>query len=112
MSSIEKHKKSGPDAAPALGIIQTSLSGEGKLPNQSAPPKYPLLEEMLALRQMVRQPTYTIRDVAKLFDVTVRSIQSRVASGQLSTRDLPGRAKFLSCDLEEYLRNSKKGGNK
>jgi len=80
--------------------------------DQNQPPKYPLLEEMLALRQMVLQPTYTIRDVAKLFGVTVRSIQSRVASGKLATRDLPGRAKFLPCDLDEYLRQSKRGGTK
>jgi len=55
---------------------------------------------------------YTIRDVAKLFGVSMRSIQSRVASGQLATRDLPGRAKFLPCDLEEYLRQSKRVGRK
>lgn len=70
------------------------------------PPKYPLLQEVLALRQMSLQPMYTIRDVAALFGVTVRSIQARVASGQLTSRDLPGRAKFLSTDLEQFLQNS------
>jgi len=72
------------------------------------PPKYPLLEEMLALRQMALRPTFTIRDVAKLFGVTVRAVQSRVASGQLASRDLPGRAKFLPVDLEDFLRESKR----
>ena len=76
------------------------------------PPKYPLLEEVLALRQMTLQPMYTIREVAALFAVTVRSIQARVATGQLSSRDLPGRAKFLSADLEQFLRESRKGGRK
>ena len=76
------------------------------------PPKYPLLEEGLALRQMALQPMYTIGDVAKLFGVTVRSIQSRIASGQLPARDLPGRGRFLSIDLEQFLRESKKGGGK
>lgn len=80
--------------------------------NQYQLPKYPLLEELLALSQMALQPLYTIRDVAKLFGVTVRSIQSRVASGQLSARDLPGRAKFLPVDIEEFLRQSKRGGTK
>lgn len=75
-------------------------------------PKYPLLEEVLALRQMTLQPMYTIRDVAKLFDVSVRAIQARVSSGQLPSRDLPGRAKFLPVDLEQFLRESKKGGRK
>ena len=69
---------------------------------------YPLLEEMLALRQMALQPTFTIRDVAKLFGVTVRSIQSRVASGQLTSRDLPGRAKFLPVDLEQFVKKSQR----
>jgi hypothetical protein len=76
------------------------------------PPKYPLLEEVLALRQMILQPMYTIRDAAKLFGVSVRSIQTRVASGQLASRDLPGRAKFLPFDLEEFFRQSKRGGTK
>lgn len=39
-------------------------------------PKYPLLEEVLALRQMTLQPMYTTREIAKLFGVSVRSIQS------------------------------------
>lgn len=75
-------------------------------PSQS--PKYPLLEEILALRQMTLQAMYTVREVAQLFGVTVRSIQSRVASGQLTARNLPGRAKFLPVDLEQFLRDSKK----
>lgn len=77
----------------------------------SAEGKYPLLEEILALRQMTRKPMYTVRDVAQLFGVTVRSIQSRVERRQLVRRDLPGRAKFLAVDLEEFLTNSKKGSH-
>ena len=80
--------------------------------DQSRSRSYPHLEEMLALRQMVLQPTFTIRDVAKLFGVTMRSIQSRVASGQLPSRDLPGHAKFLPYDLEQFLRESRKGRQK
>lgn len=76
--------------------------------DHTEPPKYPLLEEVLALRQMALQPMYTIGDVAKLFGVTVRSIQSRIACGQLPARDLPGRGRFLSIDLEEFLRNSER----
>lgn len=74
--------------------------------NQDTQSKYLLLTELLALRQMALQGTYTIREVATLFGVTARAIQSRVASGQLTSRDLPGRAKFLPTDLEEFLRNS------
>lgn len=78
--------------------------------NQSTPPKYPLLEEFLALRQMTLQASFAMADVAKLFGVSVRAIQLRVASGQLPSRDLPGRAKFLPVDLEDFLQTSKRGG--
>lgn len=71
-------------------------------------PKYPLLEEVLALRQMMLQPMYTIRDVAALFGVSVRSIHARAATGQLPSRDLPGRAMFLPTDLEKFLQNSQR----
>lgn len=80
--------------------------------NQNQAPKYQHLEELLILRQMQLQPTYTIADVGKLFGVTPRSIQARVSSGQLPSRDLPGRAKFLPVDLEDFIRESKKGGRK
>ena len=74
--------------------------------------KYPLLAEVLALRQQPFQPFYSGSDVAALFGVTARSIQSRVSAGQLTKRDLPGRAKFLPGDLEEFLQKSKRGGRK
>ena len=70
--------------------------------------RYPLLEEMLALRGMRLQATYTNRDLGQLFEVSIRTIQDRVATGQLTSRDLPGRAKFLQIDLEEFLRNSRR----
>jgi hypothetical protein len=54
------------------------------------------------------QATYTIRDLAEVFNVSVRAIQNRVASGQIPSRDLPGRAKFLSEDLETFLATSVK----
>jgi hypothetical protein len=80
--------------------------------NPNTPAKYHLLEELLALSQMTLQPTFSVCDIAKLFHVSTRSIQSRVASGQLASRDLPGRAKFLPVDIEEFLHESKKGGRK
>ncbi len=66
-------------------------------------PRYPLLETMLAHKNVPLKPVWTLGDVAGLFDVTKRAIQQRVARGQLKARDLPGRAKFLSCDLEAFL---------
>lgn len=76
--------------------------------DRSQSTKYPLLDEFLALRQMQLQATYTIRDVALLFEVSTRAIQMRVASAQLPSRRLPGRAKFLPADLEQFLRESRK----
>jgi len=70
--------------------------------------KYPLLHEILDLRDLPLQATFTITDVATVFGVSVRAIQNRVACGQLPARDLPGRAKFLPIDLEEFLAASKK----
>lgn len=73
--------------------------------------KYPLLEEILSIRKLSLQPMYTIRDVASIFNVSARAVQHRVASGQLTPRDLPGRAKFLNQDLEEFLMSSRKDGS-
>ena len=88
------------------------LQNGADMEDRSQPKKYPLLEEFLALRQMKLQATYTIREIATLFSVSARAIQSRVASGQLVARELPGRAKFLPCDLEEFLQNSRRQGAK
>jgi hypothetical protein len=70
--------------------------------------KYPLLQEILSLKGLSLQPVYSIRDVANLFKVTPRAIQNRVALGQIQSRNLPGRAKFLSEDLEAFLVASRK----
>jgi hypothetical protein len=80
--------------------------------NNTAPTKYPLLQEILALKELQLRATYTVHDLAGIFNVSVRAIQNRVASGQIPARDLPGRAKFLSEDLEAFLAASKKKGGR
>jgi hypothetical protein len=70
--------------------------------------KYPLLEEILSIKGLPLRPTYTNRDVAEIFGVSIRAIQDRIASGQLLARDLPGRARFLSVDLEQFIEDSRK----
>ena len=72
------------------------------------PAKYPLLETVLAYRALPMKGTFTIQDVADLFDVTTRTIQTRIKSGGLTARDLPGRSKFLAVDLEQLLQGSSK----
>ena len=77
------------------------------MPDIAQSPKYPLLEEILSIKGLSLQATYTNRDVAAFFHVSIRAIQDRIATGKLSSRDLPGRARFLSSDLEEFLRKSR-----
>jgi hypothetical protein len=76
--------------------------------NSSATIRYPLLQEILDLKNLQLHAMFSITDVATIFGVSVRAIQNRVASGQLPARDLPGHAKFLPQDLEAFLAASKK----
>jgi hypothetical protein len=76
--------------------------------NNNPTVKYPLLQELLEHKDRRLQATYTIHDLAQLFNVSVRAIQNRVASGQIPTRDLPGHARFLSQDVESFLSDSLK----
>ncbi len=71
-------------------------------------PRYPLLEVLLADRGRPLQAMYTYRDVAQIFECSVRTIQERVRRGELKVRDLPGRGRFLAIDLEDFILNSAK----
>ena len=76
------------------------------------PTRYPLLETVLAHRGLPLKGTYSVRDVADLFEVSSRTIQLRIKRGDLRARDLPGHAKFLAADLEQFLEDSSRGGAK
>lgn len=76
--------------------------------NESKAAKHSLLEELVVAQGLSLQPMYTNHDVAKIFGVDVRTIQNWVASDRLQARDLPGRWRFLSQDLEEFIRSSRK----
>jgi hypothetical protein len=78
--------------------------------SSSTTTKYQLLEEILTIKNLSLQPTYSTRDIAKLFGVSVRAIQTRISAGLLIPRNLPGRAKFLTQDLEDFLLASRKDG--
>lgn len=79
--------------------------------NDPEPNRYPLLEAILAIRNIPLQPMYSNRDVAGIFEVCVRAIQNWTSSGRLSPRQLPGRWKFFPQDLETFLVESQKGGS-
>lgn len=72
--------------------------------------RYPLLEAVLEQKGLTLRGIYTNRDAAKIFGVTPRTIQERCRDGRLRSRDLPGRGRFLSEDLETFLRNSVRQG--
>jgi hypothetical protein len=76
--------------------------------SSSTTTKYPLLQAILGIKNLPLQATYTIHDLAQLFGVSARAIQQRVADGKIPARDLPGRARFLSDDLEAFLVASRK----
>ena len=78
--------------------------------NNSDSRRYRLLEEILKLKGLSLQATYSNKDLARIFEVSIRAIQNRVASGQLIPRNLPGRARYLTQDLEDFLLASRKGG--
>jgi len=76
----------------------------------SQTPKYPLLEAILAIKNLPLQPMYTTRTIAEIFSVSARSVQNWMASDRLIARNLPGRWKFLTQDVEDFLRASLNGG--
>jgi len=67
---------------------------------------YPLLEPILRQRGLALQGIYTGADAARIFGVSVRTIQDWCREGKLRSRDLPGRGRFLSADLEAFLESS------
>jgi excisionase family DNA binding protein len=68
--------------------------------------RYPLLEALLEQKALELKGIYTVRDAARIFGVSVRTIQDWVRNEKLIARDLPGRGRFLSEDLERFLRES------
>jgi excisionase family DNA binding protein len=78
------------------------------IPDETSPSKYPLLQELLLARGEGLRGLYAVKDVSNLFGVSVRTIQDWIARGRLDARDLPGRGRFLSQDLETFLINSRK----
>jgi hypothetical protein len=70
--------------------------------------KHPLLEAVLTAKGMLVKGVWTIGDVAQIFGVKNRAIYDWIANQKLAARDLPGHGRFLSVDLEDFLRNSKR----
>ncbi len=81
----------GATARLASGVIDEAANYTGQMSPEyfkechhgSDQPTYPLLEALLRIKGLTLQPTYTNADVASLFGVSVRTIQSRAADGSL-----------------------------
>ena len=54
--------------------------------------RYPMLEEILAMRNLPLQPMYTTRTAAQIFGITARALHNWITSGRIAARKLPGRA--------------------
>ena len=67
-----------------------------------------LLKALLSAKGLPDLGAWTVGDVARLFGVGNRTIYEWIANQKLAARDLPGRGRFLSEDLEEFLKNSKR----
>lgn len=87
-------------------IRPVSLPDQMPVRSNLAIVRYPLLEALLAQKGLPLKGIWTLRDVAKIFDAAVRTIQDRIHDGKLIPRDLPGRGRFLSEDLEGFLQKS------
>jgi len=61
---------------------------------------------MLRSKGLKLQPSYTCEDIASLFGVTARTIQSKAKDRILPSRKLIGGGRFLPVDIENYLRNA------
>ena len=76
--------------------------------SESQPIRYPLLESLLRQKGLPLKGIYKYQDAAQIFDASVRTIQQYVRDGNLRCRDLPARGRFLSEDLEIFLKESRR----
>jgi hypothetical protein len=71
--------------------------------SENQPARFPLLESILKEKGLPLQGIYKYRDVSRILGASVRCLQEWSRDGKLRCRDLPGRGRFLSADLEAFL---------
>jgi hypothetical protein len=69
--------------------------------------RFPLLDSLLKARGRQRQAIYNVKDIADIFEVSVRTINDWFREGKFVPRDLPGRGRALSEDLEDLVQSSR-----
>ena len=85
------------------------MSNDTELKMPATPSRHPLLEALLSEKALPLKGTYTYADAIQILGGSKRALQDLIRDGKLGSRNLPGRAHFLSIDLEEFLQNSVKG---
>jgi excisionase family DNA binding protein len=75
---------------------------------EPTPARFPLLESVLANRGLQPCAIYSLREAAKVFGVSSRTLQDWISGKKLRARKLPGHGRFLPQDLEEFLAASAK----
>jgi hypothetical protein len=68
--------------------------------------RYPLLEELLRQKGLRLLGIYKYKDASAIFDVSLGTIKQWCREDKLRSRNLPGRGRFLSQDLEDFLAGS------
>jgi hypothetical protein len=72
----------------------------------------PLFYSLLSQKALKPKGIYTVEDAREIFGpgsgrrVSRRTIQERISTGKLRSRNLPGRGRFLAEDFEHFLENS------
>jgi hypothetical protein len=72
----------------------------------------PLFYSLLSQKRLKPKGVYTVEDAREIFGlgnghkVSRRTIQERISTGKLRSRNLPGRGRFLAEDFEHFLQNS------
>jgi hypothetical protein len=82
------------------------MIGDNDQNNSGEFSSYPILESLLAEKKLSLKGMYTYPDLQEIFGCSKRALQAYVHDGKLNYRNLPGRAHWLSGDLEEFLRHS------
>ena len=84
-------------------LLRDESATKGKYMKQDDASSYPLFRAYLSIKGLALKPAYTVHEVAGIFEVSARTIQSWVADGRLNSRNIPGRAKILPADIEALL---------
>jgi hypothetical protein len=65
-----------------------------------------MLESLLEQKHLPMKGIFTYRDLARILDAGVRTVQVWCKDGKIVVRNLPARGRFLAQDIEDFLARS------